>query len=104
MTRGEVRWCDFPPPDKRRPVVILTRGSVLPYLHEVTIVPLTTRVRGIASELRLDRSDGMVKLCVANFDHVQTVPKNNVGDFITRLSTERMDQARAALLFALGFD
>ena len=32
MKRGEVRWYKFPRPDKRRPILILTRDSILEYL------------------------------------------------------------------------
>ena len=39
MRRGEVRWYKFPKPDKNRPVLILTRTSILDYLGEVTVRP-----------------------------------------------------------------
>lgn len=45
MRRGEVRWYKFRQPDKKRPVVILTRVSALEFLGEVTIAPVTTRIR-----------------------------------------------------------
>lgn len=103
MTRGEVRWYGFARPDKRRPVLILTRDSVLEYLAEVTVVPITSTVRGIPSELVLGPRDGMPRECAANFDHLQTVAKPRVGALITALPTARLEEARAALLFALGF-
>ncbi|MCD4765763.1 MAG: type II toxin-antitoxin system PemK/MazF family toxin [Methanosarcinales archaeon] len=40
MKRGEIRWYKFKAPDKKRPVLILTRDSVLEYLGEVTIAPI----------------------------------------------------------------
>ena len=39
MRRGEIRWYRFAAPDKRRPVLLLTRDSALEYLGEVTVVP-----------------------------------------------------------------
>jgi mRNA-degrading endonuclease toxin of MazEF toxin-antitoxin module len=42
--------------------------------------------------------------CAANFDNLQTVPKSNIGDRIARLTAGKMDEARAAASFALGFD
>jgi mRNA interferase MazF len=51
MKRGEIRWYRFRAPDKRRPVVILTRDSVLDYLHEVTVAPITGTIRDIPSEV-----------------------------------------------------
>ena len=34
MRRGEIRWYRFAAPDKRRPVLLLTRDSALEYLGE----------------------------------------------------------------------
>jgi mRNA-degrading endonuclease toxin of MazEF toxin-antitoxin module len=37
-------------------------------------------------------------------DNIQTVPKRNVGQLITHLSPERMEEANRAIGFALGLD
>jgi mRNA interferase MazF len=103
MRRGEVRWYRFAKPDKRRPVVVLTRDSVLEYLGEVTIAPITSVIRDIPSEVVLGPGDGMPRDCAVNLDHVQTVAKGRIGPVITTLSSARMAHVRAALLFALGF-
>lgn len=50
MKRGEIRWYKFKSPDKRRPVVILTRDSILEYLGEVTIAPITATIRDIPAK------------------------------------------------------
>ena len=103
MRRGEVRWYRFAAPDKRRPVVILTRDSVLEYLSEVTVAPVTSTVRDIPSEAALSRDDGLPRDCAVNLDHVQTVPKSKLGPLIAVLPAEKIREIRAALLFALGF-
>jgi mRNA interferase MazF len=67
MTRGEVRWYQFASPDKKRPVLILTRSSVLDYLGEVTIAPVTTTIRDIPSEeVLLTSDDGMLRTSAIN--------------------------------------
>jgi mRNA interferase MazF len=104
MQRGEVRWYTFARPDKTRPVVILTRNTVLEYLGEVTVAPVTSIIRDIPSEVLLSRLDGMPRDCAINLDHIQTVSKGKIGALITTLSAEKMAQLRRALLFALGFD
>jgi len=104
MERGEIRWYEFQPPDKRRPVLILTRTSVIPFLNEVTVAPITTTIRGIPSEVVLGIGDGLLQDCAVNFDHLQTVPKAKVGRKLTSLSAEKMAQSSAALCFALGMD
>ena len=102
MKRGEVRWYKFRHPDKKRPVVILTRNSILEYLGEVTIAPVTSTIRDIPSEVLLSRLDGMQKDCAINCDHIQTVSKSNVGSMITSLSKEKLSEVRDAINFALN--
>jgi mRNA interferase MazF len=103
MKRGEIRWCEFGRADKRRPVLILTRDSILEYLGEVTVAPITSTVRGIPSEVTLAPSDGVPKPSAINLDHVQTISSDRVGALIAPLRAGRMREVRAALLFALGF-
>jgi mRNA interferase MazF len=103
MKRGEIRWYRFRAPDKRRPVVILTRDSVLEYLREVTIAPITSTIRDIPSEVALGYNDGMSRACAINLDHVQTVSKERLGGIVATLSPGRMAEVRDALLFALGY-
>lgn len=98
-----MRWYAFARPDKKRPVVILTRDSVLEYLGEATIAPITRTVRGIPSEVPLGPDDGLPEPCAVNLDHVQTVARGRLGALLTTLSTQRMAEVREALLFALDF-
>ena len=104
MKRGEVRWCQFWPPDKVRPVVILTRDSAIGYLSAVTIAPITTTVRRMRSEVLLSEEDGMRTLCVANLDNITTMPKARVGELITALSPSKLAEMQNAIAFALGLD
>ncbi len=103
MNRGEVRWYVFFKPDKKRPVLILTRDSALEFLGEVTVAPITTVIRDIPSEVLLTKVDGMPRDCAVNFDHLQTVSKGKIGSLIATLSSSKMQQMRSGLLFALGF-
>lgn len=104
MNRGDVCWYTFKAPDKKRPVLILTRESAISVLNSVTIAPITTTIRSIPTELLLTEQDGVPHTCAANFDNLQTVPKSNIGDRITRLTSRRMEEAAAAVSFALGLD
>jgi mRNA interferase MazF len=102
VKRGDIRWYAFKPPDKKRPVLILTRNSAIEYLNEVTVASITSTIRDIASEVRLDKEDGMPDECAVNFDHIQTVPKDHIGKLITALSRERLGEVTYAIRFALG--
>ena len=103
MRRGEVRWYRFAPPDKRRPVLILTRDSALEFLGEVTVAPITSTIRDIPTEVVLTAADGVARDCAVNLDHVQTVAKTKIGGLVTTVGPARMAEVRGALLFALGF-
>jgi len=102
MKRGEVRWYKFKSPDKNRPVVILTRDSILEYLGEVTVAPITSTIRDIPSEVFLLKQDGMPHDCAINCDHIQTVSKSKIGALITTLSHEKLGKIRNAICFALN--
>ena len=104
MKCGEVRWYTFEAPDKRRPILLLTRTSIIGVLNSVTIAPITTTVRDIPSEVRLTEEDGMFNSCAANCDNIQTVLQSNIGELITQLSSQRMEEVKDALSFALGLD
>lgn len=104
MNRGEIRWYKFKPPDKKRPILILTRDSVIPYLGEVSIAPITTTIREIPSEVHLSVPDGMSKDCAINFDHIQTVSKSKIGSKITFLPQEKLKQVGKAIRFALELE
>ena len=103
MRRGEVRWYTFGRPDKRRPVVILTRDSALEYLGEATVAPITRTIRDVPSEVRLTPADGLPSECAINLDHIQTVTKAKLGGLIATLDDNTMNSIRRALMFALGF-
>jgi len=101
MRHGEVRWYRFSHPDKRRPVLILTRDSAIPHLGEITVAPITSTIRDIPSEVLLSSLDGMPRDCAINLDHVQTLAKGKIGSLMITLSPRRLAEVREALLFAL---
>jgi mRNA interferase MazF len=102
MKRGEVRWYTFSHPDKRRPVLVLTRDSILDYLGEATVAPITRIMRDIPSEVMLSGEDGMPHTCVVNCDHLQTVAKGRLGALITTLPDTKLAAVSRALRFALN--
>jgi len=104
VTQGDVYWYTFKEPDKRRPVLILTRSSAIPFLTSLTIAPITSTIRSIPTEVVVTRADGLFTDCAVNLDNIQTVYKAKIGGFIGHLSVQRMRQVRKAVEFALGFD
>lgn len=104
MTRGEVWWADLPPPAGRRPVLLLSREEAYALRELVIIAPVTTRVRGIPTEVALDKKDGLPKRCVVNVDTLTTVPKRSLSSRVARLPDVKLREVDAALKFALGLE
>jgi len=105
VKQGDIYWYTFRAPDKRRPVLILTRNSAIPLLTGITVAPVTTVIRSIPSEVLLTAAeDGVSEDCVVNTDNIQTIQKANIGAFIARLSPEKMREVGEAVAFSLGFD
>ena len=102
VSRGDVRLYQFAPPNKKRPVVVLTRNSAVPYLSAVTVAPITTTIRGVPSEVLLTENDGMKTHCAVNLHNVVTVAQSRLGKRVALLSSLRMAEICAALRFSLG--
>ena len=104
ISRGDVRLYRFAPPDKKRPVVVLTRNSAVPYLSTATVAPITTAIRGVPSEVLLTEDDGMKTHCAVNLHNVVTVAQSRLGKRVAQLSSLRMAEICSALRFSLGCD
>lgn len=102
MRRGEVRLYKFQSPDKERPVVILTQDPAIDYLNSVTVAPITSAIRDVPSQVKLDENDGMKHPCAVNLHKLITVRKAAIGARVASLAPRRLDEICAAMSFALG--
>jgi mRNA interferase MazF len=103
VERGEIRWYTFAPPNKRRPVLVLSRTGVVEVLNEIIVVPVTRTLRGMATEVLLTSDDGMPVSSALNFDHVSLAQRTRLGPVLTVLRAARWPEVRRALLAACGF-
>jgi mRNA interferase MazF len=104
MKRGEVWWAALPKPVGRRPVVLVSREEAYGVRELVTVVPVTTRIRDLPTELALGRAEGLPRRCVANADDITTIPKRALAEYAGTLSFDSMARLETALRFALGLD
>jgi mRNA interferase MazF len=104
LRRGDIRLYQFSKPDKRRPVLILTREGVIEALDAVLVASITSTIRGVDSEVYLDEQDGMKNPCVVNLHNLNTVRKKALGPPFATLSRLRMDEICAALAYSCGCD
>ena len=77
VQQGEI-WWGRQPDQTTRPFLILTRQSALPVLSAVVVAPVTSNVRGLASEVVLGERDGMRRVCAANLDNLATIRKSDL--------------------------
>jgi mRNA interferase MazF len=102
VARGEIWSYRFKAPDKRRPVLILTRAEVIPLLHTVMVAPITSTRRGAPSEVAVGVDEGLKRDSAVNLDHVQTVEQDRLVGFIGTLGDAKMRQVCTALAIATG--
>ena len=94
----------FPPPDKERPVLVLTRSSMIDRLSRITVAPVTSTIRDVPSEVMLGAADGLKRPCAVNLYNVTTVHRRVLGRRVALLDAARMRDVCAAMAFALGCD
>lgn len=99
--RGEVWWCEMPEIG-RRPVVVLSRDAAIPRLRRALVAPLTTTIRGLASEVVLEpSSDPIPRRSAVNLDSVESVPVAALVSRLGRLADSQMHSICAALEVAV---
>lgn len=104
IQRGDIRWFRFSAPDKRRPVIVLGRDDILPSLHQVPVIPLSTQGRGLPWEVALTTDDGLPNACVLKPEWIRSVPREELGPWIATFPAHRWKDVRAAILAVLGLE
>lgn len=75
-----------------------------PYLNAVTVAPITSTVRGLSTEVRVDEANGLERPSVVNCDHVTTIPATALGRQIGSLLDSQEPDVTRALHAAFDLD
>ncbi len=102
VNRGEIWLYAFGSPDKRRPVLVLSRQKTIALLRTVIVAPITSSIHGAPSEVSLGIDEGLKHQSVANLDHVQTVDQERLHHFVGSVAPEKMTTVCKALEIATG--
>jgi mRNA interferase MazF len=104
ISRGDIWMYRFKTPDKRRPVVVLTRNEVIDLLHTVMVAPITSTARGGPGEIVVGPEHGLKHTSAVNLDHVQTVEQAQLAVYVGTLPAESMREICRALATATSCD
>src|SRR5712692_7944203 len=102
IRRGEVWWAQLPQPIGHRPVLLLSRDAAYRVRELVTVAPVTTRVRGIPSEVSVGPEEGLPRAGEVNLDSITTIPKRSLARCVSMLPRGKLAQVERALHFSLG--
>ena len=100
--RGEIWQYEFRNPDKRRPVLVISRAEVLRLIDSAMVAPITSTIRGIPSEVIVGIDVGLKQDSAINLDHVQTVKQSKLRRYIGSISRDQMRAVCEALAIATG--
>jgi mRNA interferase MazF len=104
LNRGEIWLLSLPRPDKRRPVLILSRPSLIGSLHTVTVASVTSTLRGSPTEVEVGQENGLKATSCVNLCNLFTVRQSDLKTFVGTLSAEKMRTVCRALSIATGCD
>ena len=102
VSRGEIWLYAFAAPDKRRPVVVLSRDDAIPLLDTVMVAPVTSTILGAPSEVAVGVDEGLKHPSAVNLDHVQTVSKQRLRHYVGSLRPTQLRELCRALAIATG--
>lgn len=102
VNRGEIWLYTFGAPDKRRPVLVLSRQKAIHLLRTVLVAPVTSSSHGAPSEVQVGAEEGLKHESVVNLDQVQTVDQKRLHHFVGTVSPEKMSAVCRALQVATG--
>lgn len=101
VNRGDIWLYTLEPPDKRRPVLVLSRSDVIGLLRTVMVAPITSTIRGAPSEVIVGIDEGLKGPSAVNLDHVQTVEQDRLQRRLGSVAPEKMSAVCRALAIAV---
>lgn len=90
--------------DKTRPALVLTRETARGAMTKVTVAPITTTAKGLSSEVRVGRANGLDAECAVALDNVVTVPVELLGRTVGYLSSTQEAELARAVVMAYDLD
>jgi mRNA interferase MazF len=104
MNRGDIWMIDFGGKIGMRPVVILTRQNVLPYMNKVSVAEITSKGKGYPTEVFIGQKANLPKPSFVQTDNIHTIPKDRLTKYIGTLDTMTMREISEKVITALELE
>jgi len=92
------------PPNKTRPVVLVSRETAYSVRTHLTVAPVTTRIRKVPTLVPVGPRDGLDRDGVVNCDQLSTIRRDQLVERIGVLEGSTLAEVDSALRFSLGLD
>jgi mRNA-degrading endonuclease toxin of MazEF toxin-antitoxin module len=104
MNRGDIWMIDFGGKIGMRPVVILTRQNVVPYLNKVSVAEITSKGKGYPTEIFIGQKANLPKPSFIQTDNIHTIPKEKLAKYVGTLDAITMREVSEKVIIALGLE
>ena len=101
MRRGEIWEADVGGKAGRRPVLILTRSGVIPYLSKVVVAEVTSQGKGYPTQVAIDQRGNLSKPSFVSAESLHSLPKDRLKRCLGELPSDLLQQISQAVIFAL---
>jgi len=104
VARGEIWMLELRALDKRRPVLVLSRASLVRVLHTVTVVAITSTRHGSPIEVNVGVEAGLKQPSSINLANLSTVRRSDLRRYLGSVDAMTMRSVCRALVLAAGCD
>lgn len=101
LKRGDVWEAEIGGKAGRRPVLVLTRTGVIPYLSKVVVAEITTQGKGYPTQVPIGQRGNLSKPSFVSAESLHSLPKDRLRRYLGELSADLLRQVSEAVIFAL---
>lgn len=101
MNRGEIWDADLGGKAGKRPVLILTRSKVIPYLSKVVVAEISSQAKNYPTRIDIGTSGNLSKQSYVYCEALHTLSKDRLVRYRGELAETVLKNINQAVIFAL---
>lgn len=101
MKRGDIWEADVGGKVGKRPVLILTRSGVIPYLSKVVVAEVTTQGKGYPTQVAIGQHANLPKTSFVSAESLHSLPKDRLRRYLGEIPDDLLESVSRAVIFAL---